>query len=191
MLDEDGPKALTMRRVASDLGVEAMSLYYHVPNKDALVEGVLDLLVAEAELPTGDVDAEQWITGTAKAFRRLARTHPRAFPLLLTRPLPVVDPAAAEPLERGLAAFVALGRSLEDALAAVQIVMLSMLSLGLLETASVLDEAAPESHTADLPAESLPLLSAITEQSVDLDRYWDTLIESLVRGMAVPEKRRR
>ena len=187
VIDEQGAKALTMRRVAASLGVEAMSLYYHVPNKDALVEGVLDLLVAEANLPTGDVDAEQWVTGTAEAFRRMAQAHPRAVPLLLSRPIPMADLAAAEPLEAGLAAFSALGRSAEDGFAAVQIIALSVLALGLLESTVILDPPIPESRVVELPADRLPLLHAVADLSLDLDRCWETLIGALVRGMTQPE----
>jgi AcrR family transcriptional regulator len=184
VIDADGVKALTMRRVAGDLGVEAMSLYYHVPNKDALVAGVLDLLVAEAELPDGAVDAEGWIRGTAAAFRELARIHPQAFPLLLSRPLPLTDPVAAQRFETGLAAFAALGRSPEEAFAEVQVISLALLGLGLLESVSVTGEDdAPESQVAALPADRLPLLSALTSASVDLDRFWATLVDTLVRGV--------
>jgi AcrR family transcriptional regulator len=45
--DGEGLRAVTMRRVAADLGVEAMSLYHHVPGKDALLDGLVDAIVAE------------------------------------------------------------------------------------------------------------------------------------------------
>ena len=53
--DECGVGAVTMRAVASRLGVEAMSLYNHVKNKDAILDGMVDLVVEEIDLPT-DVD---------------------------------------------------------------------------------------------------------------------------------------
>lgn len=49
--DHDGLAALTMRRLASELGVEAASLYHHVPNKDALLDGVVVRMRAEIQLP--------------------------------------------------------------------------------------------------------------------------------------------
>ena len=45
--DESGIESLTMRRVAEDLGAEAMSLYYHVASKEALLDGIADAVVAE------------------------------------------------------------------------------------------------------------------------------------------------
>lgn len=60
LADEDGIGSLTMRRLARDLGVEAMTLYYYVSNKDDILDGMLDAVVEEMELPsaTGDWKAE-------------------------------------------------------------------------------------------------------------------------------------
>jgi AcrR family transcriptional regulator len=51
--DEAGLDALTMRRLADDLGVEAMSIYYHLPNKDAILTGLIELVFAEIEREVG------------------------------------------------------------------------------------------------------------------------------------------
>jgi AcrR family transcriptional regulator len=51
--DEQGIEALSMRKLAKELGVEAMSLYKHVANKDEILAGVLDLVASEIELPDG------------------------------------------------------------------------------------------------------------------------------------------
>ncbi|MEU8360228.1 TetR/AcrR family transcriptional regulator C-terminal domain-containing protein [Nonomuraea sp. NPDC048882] len=54
--DRGGIEAVTMRRVAQELGVEAMSLYHHVPNKDAILDGVVDVVFTEIELPPAGCD---------------------------------------------------------------------------------------------------------------------------------------
>jgi len=56
LADAEGIEALSMRRLAKELGVEAMSLYNHVANKDEILAGILDLVASEFELPseTGD-----------------------------------------------------------------------------------------------------------------------------------------
>ncbi|MGA4539820.1 TetR/AcrR family transcriptional regulator [Uniformispora flossi] len=56
--DRGGVEAITMRKVAQELGVEAMSLYHHVPNKDAILDGVVDVVFAAIELP--DADRGDW-----------------------------------------------------------------------------------------------------------------------------------
>ena len=53
--DADGVDALSMRRLGQALGVEAMSLYHHVANKADLMNGILDLVTEEIELPAGVV----------------------------------------------------------------------------------------------------------------------------------------
>src|SRR5215210_6128004 len=54
MADDVGIERLTMRKLADKLGVEAMSLYYHVANKDEILKGIVDIVVGEFELPAGD-----------------------------------------------------------------------------------------------------------------------------------------
>src|SRR5919197_3107994 len=59
LVDDGGIDSLSMRKLAQKLGVEAMSLYNHVASKDDVIDGILDLVLAESELPspTGDWDA--------------------------------------------------------------------------------------------------------------------------------------
>ncbi|MET7423542.1 TetR/AcrR family transcriptional regulator C-terminal domain-containing protein [Dactylosporangium sp. NPDC005555] len=89
LADEHGIQALTMRRLAADLGVEAMSLYYHLPDKETLLDGVADTVVAEvvAALPEGGA-AGPWrdvLRGQFLTARRVMLRHPWAPGLLGTR----------------------------------------------------------------------------------------------------------
>ena len=56
LADEAGIESLSMRRLGQELGVEAMSLYNHVANKDDLLNGITDLVLGEIELPDGEED---------------------------------------------------------------------------------------------------------------------------------------
>src|SRR3970040_1134736 len=56
LADEGGIEALSMRRLAKELGVEAMSLYNHVANKDEILDGIVDGVVSEIDLPSDGVD---------------------------------------------------------------------------------------------------------------------------------------
>ncbi|WP_394554986.1 TetR/AcrR family transcriptional regulator [Agromyces sp. MMS24-JH15] len=91
--DHDGIPALTMRALAERLGVEAMSLYHHLPNKDAVLDGVIEAVFAEVEQEVGgfaapdDVDAATWalaLRGRILAARRVLLRHPWA-PLLMNQ----------------------------------------------------------------------------------------------------------
>ncbi|MDQ3863836.1 MAG: TetR/AcrR family transcriptional regulator C-terminal domain-containing protein [Actinomycetota bacterium] len=90
-VDREGLEALSMRKLGSELGVEAMSLYNHVPNKDALLDGMVEVLLGELEVPPEDEGWERRIREAYRAFRRLAHEHPNVFPLLITRPPDTMD----------------------------------------------------------------------------------------------------
>jgi TetR/AcrR family transcriptional regulator, tetracycline repressor protein len=90
-VDREGLEALTMRRLGAELGVEAMSLYNHVPNKSALFDGMVEVLLGELEIPPENRGWEERIREGYRAFRRLAHEHPNVFPLLVDRPPDTMD----------------------------------------------------------------------------------------------------
>ncbi len=90
-VDREGLEALSMRKLGAELGVEAMSLYNHVPNKSALLDGMVEVLLGELEVPPEDGDWEERIRAGYRAFRRLAHEHPNVFPLLVNRPPETMD----------------------------------------------------------------------------------------------------
>lgn len=182
--DKRGLEAVTMRSVAARLNVEAMSLYHHVPSKKAMVNGLVDLLIQVAALPTGDVTAEQWIRGTADGLRSLAQQHPRMVDLLTSRTVPLDDPESARPFEAGLAAFVREGRNLAQAYAAVQAVALALLSMTQLESTAALEpQATAGTNVSNLPEEEFPLLHQLPDAETTLDDFWQTITDGLVRGL--------
>jgi AcrR family transcriptional regulator len=82
IVDEDGLEALTMRRLADDVGVKAPSLYNHVRGKEELIEGALALMRSEMRLP--DPPPEDWkelIEAIFLAYRRVLVAHPHMMPL--------------------------------------------------------------------------------------------------------------
>src|SRR5918993_1037483 len=87
----EGLEALSMRKLGAELGVEAMSLYNHVPNKDALLDGMVEVLLGELEVPPEDGGWERRVREAYRAFRRLAHEHPNVFPLLVVRPPDTMD----------------------------------------------------------------------------------------------------
>jgi AcrR family transcriptional regulator len=86
LADEQGLEAVTMHAVARRLRVTPMALYRHVDGKNALLDGLVELLLTEHPLPPDDDRWDQRLVALAAATRDTARRHPAVFPLLLTRP---------------------------------------------------------------------------------------------------------
>lgn len=88
LADEHGIDAVTMRRLASDLGVQAMSLYHHVESREAILDGLVERAFAEIELPPQGVPWREAMTRRAKSARAALLRHPWAVPLLDSRSEP-------------------------------------------------------------------------------------------------------
>jgi AcrR family transcriptional regulator len=88
LADAGGLESLTMRRLGEDLGVEAMSLYKHVTNKDDLVDGMVDLVFAEIELPPSGADWRTAMRERAVSVRAALIRHPWATALMQSRTAP-------------------------------------------------------------------------------------------------------
>jgi AcrR family transcriptional regulator len=86
LADEQGLEAVTMHAVAKSLRVTPMALYRHVDDKNALLDGLVELLLTEYPLPLASGSWDERLTAMATGIRDTARRHPAAFPLLLTRP---------------------------------------------------------------------------------------------------------
>jgi AcrR family transcriptional regulator len=78
LADEGGIEAVSMRRLGQVLGVEAMSLYKHVADKEAILDGVADLVMGEVEVPSPDLDWRTSIRRSAISMHKALRRHPWA-----------------------------------------------------------------------------------------------------------------
>jgi AcrR family transcriptional regulator len=77
-----------MRKLATELGVEAMSLYHHVAGKDAILDGIVDVVFGEIELPSGDDGWKEAMRRRAVSARAALRRHPWATALMESRSTP-------------------------------------------------------------------------------------------------------
>ncbi|HEV3311917.1 MAG TPA: TetR/AcrR family transcriptional regulator C-terminal domain-containing protein [Chloroflexota bacterium] len=84
LADNDGIEAVTMRKLGQTLGVEAMSLYNHVANKDDLIYGLLDLVDAEIEVPSGEGDWKPAVRRFAISAHAAMIRHRWSCPLMLS-----------------------------------------------------------------------------------------------------------
>ena len=86
--DEEGIESLTMRRLANALGVEAMSLYYHVANKDVILDGMVDQAFGEIDMGFSDLDWRSAMRIRAISVREVLSRHPWAISLMQSRTNP-------------------------------------------------------------------------------------------------------
>jgi AcrR family transcriptional regulator len=86
LADEGGIESLTMRKLGQALGVEAMSLYNHVANKDDIVDGIVELVLAEIEVPSSEGDWKTEIRRTAISSHEVFLRHRWACSLMMSRP---------------------------------------------------------------------------------------------------------
>ena len=106
--DEHGVAALSMRKLAAELGFEVMSLYNHVANKNDLLDGMLDQVVDAAECPGDEIPWREAIRRHAITFREALQAHPWAVSLVAVR-LP--GPIRIAQLEWQLATYARSGLS--------------------------------------------------------------------------------
>jgi len=83
--DAEGISALTMRRLATELGVEAMSLYHHVANKDEILDGITDLVVSEIQVPASGTDWRTAMRDRAISAHEVLLAHPWSAMLIMSR----------------------------------------------------------------------------------------------------------
>ena len=88
LADSSGVEALSMRRLGQELGVEAMSLYNHVASKSDLLDGMIDIVFSEIDLPSGGGDWKAVMRRRALSARQVLRRHPWAIGLMESRTSP-------------------------------------------------------------------------------------------------------
>jgi len=109
--DKNGIDGLTMRSLAAELGVRPMSLYHHVANKSAILDGIVDVVFGEMDLPLPDGDWREELRRRTSSARLVLRRHPWAIPLLDSRATP--GPATLRHHEAVLATLRTAGFSVE------------------------------------------------------------------------------
>lgn len=155
-IDADGLDALSMRKLGADLGVEAMALYKHVPDKEHLVRLVVASVYEEMALPDPEAPWDERLRQAAHSLRAAALAHPRLLRLVVTEPPPTA--AVQRRIDAVLAAL--LDATGDDASAVRHFwVFVAYVSGALLaETAALV---APDA--SPIPAESVecPVLTAL------------------------------
>jgi AcrR family transcriptional regulator len=101
-MDEEGLEAVTMRRVGRELGVEAMSLYNHVRDKEDLLDAITQEVVAEFDWQPGTDDWVEQGRQAAREWRRIVKAHPNVIRVMMERKQPLRSADALRPTEIAL-----------------------------------------------------------------------------------------
>jgi len=185
MADRDGLDAVTLRRLAKELGVHVTSLYNHVPTLDAIIDGIVELLVSEAELPGSVRNWEEWVREFVAALGAIAERHPGAFAALERRP--VQGEHALSSFEVALAAFAAAGLSTTEAYSAVKATTYVALAIGLERALAARGEGAM-TETDLLSPDRFPHVLALSDVD-DPEGTWAFSVETLVAGLHTQVRR--
>ena len=183
MADRDGLDEVTLRRLATELGVHVTSFYNHVATRDAVVEGMVETLIEEAAFPTEPLPWESWIRRIAASMRTVAVNHPGASAAFFRQPGKGL--AAAATIECGLAAFEQAGLPPREAYEATRATFLTVLGLTADELArhgrgGTVDEG----DYTEMAAEQFPRIRQLGEMVNTIDR-WSFLVDALVAGIGV------
>jgi len=142
-IDRTGTDGLSMRSLAKDLGVEAMSLYRYVHGREDLLEGVVESLLGGLTSRLDEELTDHWqgfLQTLAHEVRLIAVDHPRAFPLVATRhpAAPWLRPPlrSIEVVDAFLSALIGYGFSDAQAVAAYRSFTSFLIGQLLLESAS-------------------------------------------------------
>ncbi len=205
LLDGEGLAALSMRRLAEELGTGAASLYWHVGSKDGLLDLVFDKLIGEEQVP--DADAARWqeqLKDIARAQRRISLRHPYLVRISIGR-IPM-GPNALRFSERVIAILRAGGLPPRLAVSGYLLLIATVNGFTVDETGvdddgpAGPDGNAPPSdparrqeaadmardYVASLPAEQFPNMVALADEFAfaDADERFEMLIDIFVDGLA-------
>jgi AcrR family transcriptional regulator len=196
MADEGGIEALTMRKLAHELGVEAMSLYHYVAKKDDLLAGIVDIVLLEIELPAEDADWKAGIRQIAISAHDALTRHPWACRLVLG--MKGVSPARFRYMEALLATLREAGFAPELTYHAYHALDSHIMGFTLwvgsfsVDTSKDLASLA-SSFLEDFPAEQYPYLAEHIEQHIteaghdgvsDFEFVLDLILDGLERMRA-------
>jgi AcrR family transcriptional regulator len=195
LADEGGVGALTMQRIGRRLGVEAMSLYRHVRNKDDILDGIVDLVFAEIELPA---DRSSWraaFRARSISVRAALRRHPWAITLMESRLAP--GPANLRSRDEALAVLLHAGFSAAEATHAQNILDSYVYGFALQEAQLPFTGAEElaivgEEMLAHIPAEAYPhlvrvvtdLLASGFDYGAEFEFGLDLILDGIERARA-------
>ena len=192
VMDTEGLDAVTMRRVARELGVEAMSLYNHVHDKEDLLDGVVEQVLGQFRFAE---DSGDWVENgraAAREWRRVLNEHPHVITLFAERNKPVGSVASIAPMEHAMGILRSAGFSPKETAEAFHALGGYIFGFVLMETGQMFgghaggDQASPAQMMASLPSlESLPNFAEVFPHLCDgsADEQFEFGLDLLLLGL--------
>ncbi len=187
LIEREGVTAISMRRIAGELGCAVMSLYNHVPGKDALLDGVAEHVLAGIEVPVQpDASWQEQVRAQARAFRQIARAHPRCTMVVVSRPN--TSAAALRPFEQALSTLADAGFGGADSVRMVRTFIAYVLGCLLREVGVAPSLAHPDdiARRAGQPdPAAFPLLNSLSAElgKRDHDADFEFGLDLLIRAL--------
>ncbi len=191
LADGIGVDALTIRKLAVELDVKPMTIYHHVPNKEAIIDGMIDLVFSEIDLPPTDAHWKQAIRQRATSARVVLARHRWAAPLMESRTSP--GPATLRHHDAVIGCLRSGGFSLEMTAHAYAVIdafiygfALQEANLPAIDGDDMADLA--QSITAAMPEGAYPHLVEFTTEHVlqpgyDFGREFDFGLDVILDGL--------
>lgn len=189
LIEQEGPDALSMRRLGGSLGVEGMAIYHHFSGRDELLGAIGDRLLEPLRHVELGEDWREACRRFATALRNVAVARPATFRLLGLQPFDTPD--SLGPVERLLGVLIAAGFAAADALAVYRATASYARGYALAEaTGFTVDAAGAEGRRrlAALPEAEFPILagSARDLEALDADAGYELGLRALLAGFADP-----
>jgi AcrR family transcriptional regulator len=189
LIEQDGVEAVSLRRLANELGCGVVALYNHVPSKSALLDGVADAVMSGlAATSVPGADWQEQVRAQARAFRQIAKAHPRCAIVVVSRP--PSSAAIVRPVEEALATVRDAGFGRAEAVRIVR-AFVDYIIGSLLSEAAVAWAAADGDGVADvrrprLRASEFPHVTDLGSElsSRDHDADFEFGLDLLMRAVA-------
>ncbi len=190
LMDREGLDAVTMRRIGRELGVEAMSLYNHVEDKEDILDGICERVMSDFEYPEPGHDWEETVRRGARSWRKVLRTHPDVMRLPAEERGPVRSIDSMRPMEFALRLFRDAGLSDRDTAQAFHAFGGYIQGFVIMEMGSIAGGTTPshlERHkeiTAELP-EEFEAMRAVDPYFAECsaDEQFEFGLDLLIRGV--------
>ncbi|HXP19105.1 MAG TPA: TetR/AcrR family transcriptional regulator C-terminal domain-containing protein [Streptosporangiaceae bacterium] len=188
LIEREGVTGISMRRIAAELGCAVMSLYNHVPSKDALLDGVAEYVLSGIEISSApDASWQDQVRAQARAFRQIARAHPRCTMVVVSRPS--ASAAALRPFEQALGTLTRAGFGGADSVRMVRTFIAYVMGCLLREVGVAPSLAHPDDlarAAGQLDPAAFPLLNSVQAElgQRDHDADFEFGLDLLIRALA-------